>query len=107
MDMEDELREIRLGKERNPKKILRHIGAIEAKHRLKIGKEKKAAFVLRIGRQKYASSMVTTGNSVRKGKTREATAKELAEEIYREWHKSTKQQKKQKVLRLWVNRSST
>ena len=44
MDMEDELREIRLGKERNPKEILRDMAAIEAKYKLEIGKEKKTAF---------------------------------------------------------------
>jgi len=41
MDMEDELREIRLGKERNPKEILRDMGSIEAKYKLKISEEKK------------------------------------------------------------------
>ena len=41
MDMEDELREIRLGKERNPKEILRDMGAIEAKYKLKLAKRRK------------------------------------------------------------------
>ena len=49
MDMEDKLREIILGKEESPKEILRDMGATEAKYKLKIGKEKKAAFVLGIG----------------------------------------------------------
>ena len=48
MNMEDELREIRLGKKRNPKENLRDMAAIEAKYKLKIDEEKKAAFVLRI-----------------------------------------------------------
>ena len=84
MDMEDKLREIRLVKERNPKEVLRDMGAKEAKYKLKIGEEKKAAFVLRIGRNEYATSMATTGNNVRKREYREATAKELVEEMYRE-----------------------
>ena len=84
MDTEDELREIRLGKERNPKEILRDMSAIEAKCKLKIGKEKKAGFLLRIGRDEYATSMARTGNNVRRRESREATAKELAEEMYRE-----------------------
>ena len=85
MDMEGELREIRLGKEKNPKEILRDMSAIEAKYKLKIGEEKKAGFVLRIGQDEYATSMATAGNNVRKREYREATAKELVEEMYREW----------------------
>ena len=51
MDMKNELREIILGKERNPKEILRDMTATEAKYKLKIAEEKKAVFVLRIGRE--------------------------------------------------------
>ena len=39
MDTEDELREIRLGKERNPKEIRHDMSVIEAKYKLKIGKK--------------------------------------------------------------------
>ena len=85
IDMEDELREIRLGKERNPKEIIRDMAAIEAMYKLKIGEETKAGFVLRIGRDDYATSMATTGNNVGKRESREATAKELVQEMYREW----------------------
>ena len=42
------------------------MGAIEAKYKLKIGEEKKAGFVLRIGRDEYATSIATIGNNVRK-----------------------------------------
>ena len=37
MDIKDKLREIRLGKERNPRKILHDIAVIEAKYKLKVG----------------------------------------------------------------------
>ena len=74
-----------MGKERNPKEILRDMGAIEAKYKLKIGEEKRAAFVLRTGRNEYATSMAATGNNVRKRESREVTAKDLVEEMYREW----------------------
>ena len=85
MDMESELREIRLGKERNPKEILRDMAAIEAKYKLKIGEKKKVALVLRMGRNEYATSMATTGNNVRKRESCEATTKELVEEMHRKW----------------------
>ena len=41
MDMEDKLREIRLGKERNPKEILRDMGAMKTKYKLKYAKRRK------------------------------------------------------------------
>ena len=58
---------------------------MEAKYKLKIGEEKKAPFVLRTGQNEYATGMATTGNNVRKRDSREATAKELIEEMKREW----------------------
>ena len=85
MDMEDELQEIRLGKDRNPREILRDMAAIETKYKLTINASKKAAFVLRIGRNKYKTSMATTENNARNRNSRKATAKELVEEMYREW----------------------
>ena len=85
MDMEDELREIKLGKNSNPKEILRDMASIEAKFKLTIPETKKAAFVLRIGKNEYKTSMATTGNNIRRRADREATAKELIEEMYREW----------------------
>ena len=53
--------------------------------KLTIGNTKKAAFILQIGRDEYKTSMATTGNNTRTAHSQEATAKELVEEMYREW----------------------
>ena len=46
---------------------------------------RKAAYILRVGRNKYKTSMATTRNNIRKDHGREATTVELVEEMYREW----------------------
>ena len=43
---------------------------------------KKAAYILRIGRNKYKTSMATTGNNIRKAESQEATAAKLVAEMY-------------------------
>ena len=56
MGTEDKLREIRKGKHRNPREVICDMAAIEAKFKLKIGKEKKSVLFLEYDRASTQSA---------------------------------------------------
>ena len=85
MDMNNELQEIRFGRNRHLKQILRGIATIETKCKIYITDTKIAVHVLRIGRNEYKTSMAVTSNNIRKNDSCRATTVELVKEIHQEW----------------------
>ena len=73
-DMEDDLRKIKCAKQRDFKKILNDIAAVEVQYGCDFSDSKKAACVVRAGRANYAAIIAVTGTPVRVQHNRAAMA---------------------------------
>ncbi len=82
MDMEDNLRKIKLQKTRDPKKLLDDIAAVEVQYGCMLAETKKAGVVICAGKTHYASLMAMMGSATRAAHNRNETAEELVAEMY-------------------------
>ena len=61
------------------------IAEVEVRYGCTLSDTKKAAVVVRAGRKDYAAVITMTGTSVRVAHSRAATAKELTDQMYKQW----------------------
>ena len=77
MDMEDDLRKIRLQKTWNPNKLLDDIAAVEVQYGCVLSNAKKSAVIIHAGKTHYALLMAMLGSAKRAAHNMNATAEEL------------------------------
>ena len=97
MEMFDDLRKLKLPRDKNSKELLADMAAIWVQHKYNVTERKKAVVVLQAGREDY-SVIVTMISSITKvSLKRSATTVELVVEMHKHYqiagHKTSKQSK--------------
>ena len=83
MAMEDDLRKLKLPKDKDPKELQENMAAIEVQYSTPMIDESKSAVVLRAGMKDYAVIMVMTSSMTVTGKSRNPTAAECITEMHK------------------------
>ena len=99
--MEDDLRRLKLPKDKDPRELLAEISATEVQYKCKMTDSKKAAVILRAGAKDYSVIMTMTSSIALATMKQKATAKESIDEIHNQFHigqnKTATEKKHQKL----------
>ena len=90
MDMEEDLAKIRIGAKEDPWNVNDKIGAVQVKYGCTINEKRKAAIIIRAGKMHYASVLTSTSQLVRQLHSRQATSRELMNEMRAQWRIESK-----------------